>query len=118
MKAIHQQLRERTKDFAIRMIRMARTLPDCREAKIIAGQALRCCTTMAANCRAAGRSRSRAEFMLKLGTVVDEADETVFWLELLRDSGVVEDPGLEILLDEANELLATLSATARRTAQP
>ncbi|HKF20048.1 MAG TPA: four helix bundle protein [Candidatus Angelobacter sp.] len=71
---------------------------------------------MAANYRAAGRARSKAEFIAKLGVVIEEADETVFWLELLRDSGIIKPTKLERMLDEANQLLAIFSAS-RRTAR-
>ncbi len=68
---------------------------------------------MAANYRAVGRARSRAEFVAKMGTVVEEADETVFWLELLVETGIVEKTALEDLLREANELLAIFAASQR-----
>lgn len=78
---------------------------------------MRAGTSVAANYRAAGRGRSRAEFAAKMGTVVEEADETVFWLELLIETGILPQSRLESLLPEANELLAIFSAshsTARR----
>ena len=71
---------------------------------------------MGANYRAAGRSRSKAEFIAKIGVVVEEADETIFWLELLRDGGIVEPKRLEELICEANELVAIFAA-AHRTAR-
>jgi four helix bundle protein len=66
---------------------------------------------MAANYRAAGRSRSKAEFIAKMGVVVEEADETVFWLEMLVDSGLVSATKLKNLQTEANELLAVFAAS-------
>ena len=71
---------------------------------------------MAANYRAAGRSRSKAEFVAKIGVVIEEADETVFWLEMLADSGLVQPQKLTKLQIEANELLAIFAAS-RRTAR-
>jgi four helix bundle protein len=71
---------------------------------------------MAANYRAAGRSRSKAEFIAKIGVVIEEADETVFWLEMLQDSGIVKPTKLDGMLDEANQLLAVFTAS-RRTAK-
>lgn len=71
---------------------------------------------MAANYRAAGRSRSKAEFVAKMGVVIEEADETVFWLEMLADSGLVRPQKLDKLQSEANELLAIFAAS-RRTAR-
>ncbi len=78
---------------------------------MIGRQVLRAGTSVAANYRAAGRARSRAEFVAKMGTVVEEADETVFWLELLVDAGIVPRPRMENLLGEANDLLAIFSAS-------
>ena len=79
-------------------------------------QVLRSATGMAANYRAAGRSRSKAEFVAKMGVVIEEADETVFWLEMLVESGVVRPQKLGNLQTEANELLAIFAAS-RRTAR-
>src|SRR5262249_13067374 len=78
----HQQLKQRTKAFALRIIRMSQALPRNREADVIGRQILRSATSIAANYRAAGRGRSKAEFAAKLGIVIEEADETVLWLEL------------------------------------
>jgi four helix bundle protein len=71
---------------------------------------------MAANYRAAGRARSKAEFIAKLGIVVEEADETVFWLELLAESGLVKPEKLSPMMNEANQLLSIFS-TSRKTAR-
>src|SRR5215467_10781937 len=86
----HQELRDRTKQFALRILRMSSKLPNTRQANVINNQILRSATGMAANYRAVGLARSRNEFIAKLGVVVEEADETVFWLELLAESGVVK----------------------------
>jgi four helix bundle protein len=112
----HHALRTRAKAFALRIIRMSQALPKTREANVICQQILRSATGMAANYRAAGRSRSKAEFLAKLGVVIEEADETVFWLEMLLDSGLVRAKRLEELQGEANELLAIFAAS-RRTAR-
>jgi len=95
---------------------MSQALPKTREANVIGSQILRAATSTAANYRAAGRSRSKAEFIAKIGVVIEEADETVFWLELLVDSGIVPAAKLEPMLDEANQLLAIFAAS-RRTAK-
>jgi four helix bundle protein len=95
---------------------MSQALPRTREANVIAQQLLRSATGMAANYRAAGRSRSKAEFIAKIGVVVEEADETVFWLEMLSESGIVRPKKLEKIEAEATELLAIFAA-ARRTAR-
>jgi four helix bundle protein len=109
----HHQLKQRTKTFALRVIRMTQALPRTREADVIGRQVLRSATSMAANYRAAGRGRSKAEFRAKLGIVIEETDETVLWLELLGESGIVRPARLRNLLDEANQLLALFAASWR-----
>lgn len=109
----HHELKQRTKDFALRVIRMTQALPRTREADVIGRQVLRSATGIAANYRAAGRGRSKAEFTAKLGVVIEEADETVLWLEFLSESGIVKASRLEDLLDEANQLLALFAASWR-----
>ena len=74
---------------------------------------MRAGTSVAANYRAACRARSRAEFIAKIGTVIEESDETVFWLELLREGGIVTKDHTESLLAEANELLAIFAASSK-----
>ncbi|MBV9928288.1 MAG: four helix bundle protein [Acidobacteria bacterium] len=115
MRAI--ELKERTKDFAIRIVNLFRALPKTDEARVIGRQVLRSGTSVAANYRAACRARSRAEFIAKIGVVVEEADETVFWLELLVETNIVPPSRMNSLLDEAHELLAIFAAsqhTAKR----
>src|SRR5258707_557432 len=112
----HHELKKRTKTFALRVIRMSQALPTTRAANVINSQILRSATSIAANYRAVGRARSKAEFVAKLGVVVEETDETVLWLELRVESGIVKPEKLHDLLDEANQLLSIFSA-ARRTAR-
>jgi four helix bundle protein len=112
----HQELRRRTKDFALRIMRMCRTIPSTRETNIINNQILRSATGVAANYRAVGLARSKAEFISKLGIVLEEADETVFWLELLGDSGIIPASKLRELMAEGNELVAIFLAS-RKTAK-
>jgi four helix bundle protein len=112
----HIELKDRTKRFALRIIRMNQALPRTREVNVISSQILRSATSMAANYRAVGRARSKAEFVAKLGIVIEESDETVFWLELPGESGIVKPEKLKELLAEANQLLAIFSAS-RRTAK-
>jgi four helix bundle protein len=112
----HKQLRDRTKNFALRIIRMSDAMPKTRASNVISNQILRSATGMAANYRAVGRARSKAEFIAKIGVVLEEADETVFWLEMLADAGIVQAAKLRDLLTEANELVAIFSAS-RRTAR-
>ena len=112
----HQELKDRTKMFALRIIKMSDVLPRTRAANVITNQILRSATSKAANYRAVGRARSKAEFVAKLGVVVEEADETVFWLEMLKDSGIVSAEKMRDLLGEANQLTLIFSAS-RRTAK-
>jgi four helix bundle protein len=107
------ELKQRTKEFAIRIIKLFRSLPKTEEARIIGRQVLRSGTSVAANYRATCRARSRSEFVSKLGIVVEEADETVFWLELLVDADIVPKARMEKLLAETNELLAVFAASQR-----
>ncbi len=108
-----EELRERTKQFAIRIVRFFRSLPKNDEAWIVGKQVLRADTSVAANYRAVCRARSRAEFVAKMGITVEEADETVFWLEILVETGLVLRLRMEKSLAEANELLAILAASQR-----
>jgi four helix bundle protein len=105
------ELKSRTKKFAIRVINLYRSLPRTGEARIIGNQVLRSGTSVAANYRAVCRARSRAEFIAKMGVVVEEADETVFWLELLVEASIVRERKMQRLLTEANELLAIFAAS-------
>lgn len=102
--------------FALPVIKMSDALPRTRAANVITNQILRSATSMAANYRAVGRARSKAEFVAKLGVVLEEADETVFWLEMLRDSGIVSTDKMHDLLGEANHLMLIFFAS-RRTAK-
>jgi len=107
----HEELRQRTKQFALRILHLFRSLPKSEEGRIIGRQLLRAGTAVAANYRAVGRARSRAEFIAKMGVVVEEADEVVFWLELMTDGGLVPSSLMADLQKEANELLAIFAAS-------
>ena len=110
------ELKARTKTFALRVIKMSRAIPKNDDAgRVIAKQILRSGTSVAANYRASCRARSQAEFISKIGTVEEEADETALWLELLVESGIMPARKLSALLDEANELTAIMAAS-RKTA--
>ncbi len=108
-----EELRNRTKRFALRIIRLFRHLPRSTEAQVLGKQLLRSGTSVGANYRAAGRARSKAEFVSKIGIVVEEADETVFWLECLVEAGIVKEDLLTDLLAEAHELVAIFAASQR-----
>jgi len=112
-------LKLRTKEFALRVVRLYRALPPREEARTIGKQLLRSGTSIGANYRAACRARSRAEFVAKLGIVLEEADETVFWLELMQESGILSSQKLTPLTQEARELTAIFVSsicTAKRIA--
>lgn len=113
-----EKLKLRSKRFALDVIRLFRSLPRSEEARVLGRQMLRSGTSVAANYRAVCRARSHAEFIAKMGIVVEEIDETVLWLELLGEAGVVSERTLAASLREANELLAIFAAsqrTARRS---
>ncbi|MEW6184214.1 MAG: four helix bundle protein [Thermodesulfobacteriota bacterium] len=110
-----ESLKKRTKDFALRIIKLAEELPASITGKTIANQIIRCGTSVAANYRAACRGRSKAEFSAKLGIVIEEADETCFWLEMIIDAGLFPKEKIETLLSEANELTA-IFVVSRKTA--
>jgi four helix bundle protein len=114
-------LRERTKAYALRVIKLVECLPNTRSAQVIGGQLLRCGTSVGANYRAACRARSPAEFCAKLGIVEEEADESVYWMELLVDSSVMEPRLLENLMQEGHEILfmvvASIQTSRRKNAR-
>ncbi len=106
-----EELRRRTKAFAVRVVKMYRRLPHTNDGQVLGKQLLRCGTAIAANYRAACRARSRAEWLAKIGIVVEEADETVFWLEMLIDCEIVKPALVTGILDEARALSAIFTAS-------
>jgi four helix bundle protein len=112
-----EEFKKRTKQFAIRVIRLVDSLPNKQSGRVIASQLLRAGTSVGANYRSACRARSSAEFCAKMGVVEEEADESIYWMELLIESGMVKERLLKNLLQEANEIVAMVVAsitTARR----
>lgn len=107
------ELKDRTKAFAIRIVKLFRSLPKTEDARVFGRQVLRSGTSVAANYRAVCRARSKAEFVAKIGIVVEEADETIFWLEMLVDTNIVAAKKMEGLMKEASELLAIFAASQR-----
>ena len=108
----------RTRQFALRAIKLVEALPKGRSADVISRQLLRSATSVGANYRAACRARSTAEFLSKMGIVEEEADECVYWLELVADSELLPDTRLQEILDEANQIVAMTIAsikTARKS---
>lgn len=110
-----EDLRERTKKFALRMILMFTALPKTTEAQVLGKQVLRSGTSVGANYREAYRSRSRAEFIAKAGDSLKELEETAYWLELLSESGIVEEQRLKDLKTECDELTAIFVTIIRKS---
>ena len=106
-----QEMKDRTKRFALEVIRLCDGLPNSAAGRAIASQLVRSGTSIAANYRGACRGRSRAEFVSKIGVAEEEADETELWLELLRDSGLAAERAVGKLLLEAGALTKILAAT-------
>jgi four helix bundle protein len=107
-------LRDRTKAFALRVIKMFSALPKTEEARVLGKQVLCSGTSVGANYREAQRSRSKAEFIAKIGDCLKELDETAYWLELLADSGIVPPAKLSSLCDECNQLIAIFTTIAKK----
>jgi four helix bundle protein len=112
-----EQLRERTKAFALRAMKLVDALPKRRSATVAGNQLLRCATSVGANYRAAKRARSIAEFLAKLGIVEEEADESLYWLELIQGSGLVKAKRLDALIQEGDEIVAMVVASIRTAKQ-
>lgn len=113
-----EDLAERTFAFGVRVVRMVGALPKSESAVILGRQLLRSGTSVGANYRAARRSRSRAEFLSKLGIVEEECDETIYWIEMLIAVDLLPRKRAQLLLREAHELLAIIVSsikTARKT---
>ena len=101
-----QDLGKRTNDFALRIIRMYAALPKTTEAQVIGKQVLRSGTSVGAHYREARRAKSDADFINKMEGALQELDETVYWLELLSEAGIVKPDRLKPLTDECEELIA------------
>ena len=110
-----KDLRKRTKKFSLDIIKLVASLPRSREADIIGRQALRSGTSVGANYREATRARSKKEFVSKIGIVEQEADETLYWLELLDESGLMNGRLLKDLIKEADELVAIFVTIGKKS---
>jgi len=109
-----KDLRERTKIYALRIIGLYSKLPNDTKAQVIGKQLLRSGTSPGANYREAHRARSNAEFIAKIGICLQELDETAYWIELLVDSGIIQEKKLNSLLDETNQLLAIFTTISKK----
>ena len=105
-----QELQRRPKQFALRILKLADALPNTAAGRAISGQLVRSAMSVGANYRAACRARSRVEFAAKLGTVLEEADESLYWLEMIRDAKMLPESKISLLLQEADEITAIIAA--------
>ncbi len=108
-----EELKGRTKRFALRVMRLVEFLPRTSVGRSIGNQLVRSGTSVGANYRAACLGRSKAEFAVKIGTVAEEGDEICFWMELIIDGGLLPAGQVQPLLDEANELTAIFTASTK-----
>jgi four helix bundle protein len=106
-----EQLKKRTKQFALRVISLCEALPERRAANIIANQLIRSGTSVGANYRAACRARSTKDFVNKLGVVLEESDESAYWMEIVVEAKLVSERRVADLMKEANELTAIFNAS-------
>ena len=108
-----KELKDRTKQFALRVMKLVDVLPNTVSGRAIANQVVRAGTSVGANYRAACLGRSKAEFIAKLGVVVEEADECEYWLELIMEANLLPEGEVRLLRQEAHELAAIFVASAR-----
>ena len=108
-----EDMKTRTRAFALRIIRLAESLPNTPTAKVIRNQMLRCGPAVGANYRASCRAKSKPDFISKMGTVEEEADETIYWMELLIDAEIVKKPRIDDLLDEADQILSIVVSSIK-----
>lgn len=111
------ELKQRTKHFSLRILKLVSALPNTTVGRAIAGQLVRSGTSVGANYRSACRGRSKLEFIAKLGIVEEEADESAFWMELLIEGGLMRKSLVAPLLTEADELVAIMTSSRKSAAQ-
>ncbi len=110
-----EEMKLRTKAFANRVVKLCRALPNDWVARTLGSQLPRCGTSVGENYRAVCRAKSSADFLNKLKIVEEECDESCFWMELLADNSIIKPSRLKNLLQEANEILAIVVASAKTT---
>jgi len=111
-----EQFKKRTKAYALRVIKVVDALPNTQSSKVLGGQLLRSGTSVGANYRAAARAKSSADFISKMGTVEEECDESLYWMELIIEDGLVGGERLADLMAEGDEILA-MTVSSIRTAR-
>lgn len=107
-----EELKQRTFQYALRIMRLCQALPHTAEGFAVRKQLIRCGTSVGANYRAACRGRSTAEFVTKLGIVIEEADESAFWMELVIESSMIKKELVESLLKETNEIISIMVSSS------
>ena len=113
----NEELKKRTKQFALMIIKLVEDLPNTKAGRTIGTQIIRSGTSVAANYRAACRARSNADFISKITIVEEECDETLFWLELIAEANLLKKEKLQDMLKEADELTAIFTASAKTARQ-
>jgi four helix bundle protein len=108
-----EEMKLRTKQFALRIIRLVESLPNGKAANVISKQLLRSGTSVGANYRASCRAKSTADFVHKLSIVEEEADESIYWMELLIEDKIVKENLLENLMDEGNQILSIVVSSIK-----
>ena len=106
-------LKLRTKKFSLRIIKLVGALPKTTEGRAIGNQLIRSGTSVGANYRAVCRARSKADFIAKLGIVEEETDECLFWLEIIIETGLIEEELIKLLYNEANEILSIVVSSIK-----
>ncbi|ELR70987.1 hypothetical protein C900_03117 [Fulvivirga imtechensis AK7] len=112
-----KNLQQRTKKYSLDIIKVFQSLPKTTEAQILGKQLLRSGTSVGANTRSAFRGRSGKEFRAKLSIVVEEADEAIFWLELIKESGILVCDDLENLIEESDALVSIFISIIKKNAE-
>lgn len=107
-----EQMKKRTKQFALQAIKLIDALPHTRSGNVVAGQLIRSATSVGANYRAACRARSKPDFISKIGITLEETDESAYWTEIIQESGMKLDQVTNDFLKEANELVAIFVASS------
>ena len=108
-----EEMKARTRSFALRVIRLAESLPNTPAASVVRNQIIRCGTSVGANYRVACRAKSRRDFVAKMGIVEEEADETLYWIELLIDADLIKRERVTALLRESDEILSIVVSSIK-----
>jgi len=108
-----EELKKRTEQFGLRCIKAVETLPNTRTADVLGRQLLRSATSVGANYRSACRAQSKRDFISKVAIAIEEADESLYWLEMIVEAGLLSEKRLADLMKEGNEIVAILTASSR-----